>query len=298
MPSNKPKIEDKLGVVEVTTGLDTLMRSVIMLWGEAGVGKTTFAATMPGDKLWLSMGDNEHVSVQSRKDVYVAKLYDLTLETFFRQGQGDDPFGLDKYLSEHENVVSVVCDSLTALAFRALQKAVKIDKCGASNKFTPSMETPGLSAYGARNAIVFEVLTGLLRVTAKHNVHILITAHEDDPTMVEGQDVIDYVGVMLGGKIVTNAAWRLSEIWYMWQERTGNKEMRLAFRPTRKRKPMKTRMFRTDDAPDFILQYTPYKSDDAPGQMTIASWLEELEKTGGHKLALPVAKEAKKVVKK
>ncbi len=283
-----------LGNVPVTSGPDTIARMATMLWGPSGAGKTTFAATAPGDKLWLSFGDQEHVSVMHRKDVHVVKLYDMGIAELFKHVQNDNPLGLDKFLAENQNFHTVVCDSITAIAYRALQKAVLEDKVGQGRGFTPTMEAPGIAAYGGRNAIVIQVLTGLLKITAAHNVHFVATAHEDDPTTVQvnGQDVIDYIGVMLGGKIVNNTAWRFSEIWYMSQEDTGDKLRRLAIRATRKRKPMKSRMFVNNDSAEFRIDYDAEKPD--KNQMTIASWVEQWENNGYAKLPIPQIKGAKK----
>jgi len=270
-----------LGNVEVTSGAKAPNRLAILLWGPAACGKTTFAATAPGKKLWLSFGDNEHVSVMHRKDVIVANLSDMTVEELFKHAQNENPFGLDQFLAKQTEVETVVCDSLTAIAFKALQKAVA-DKIGAGKGFTPTMEAPGISAYGGRNAIVLVTLTGLLRVTAKHNVHIIITAHEADPVMND-QGVIEYISVMLGGQLVNNMSWRLSEIWHMSQDTTKDKVRRIAIRPTRRRRPMKTRMFSDKGEPDFQLRYDADKAD--KGQMTIADWYEKAR--DGVRLPIP-----------
>lgn len=278
VPIKKPGA-NRLGPVEVTSQATTPKRMVILLWSPAGTGKTTFAATAPGDKLWMSFGDQEHVAVAHRKDVYVADLSGMGYDDLFKHAQTDNPFGLDAYLSEHENIETVVCDSVTAIAFRALQKAVAM-KLGGSSKFTPTMEAPGLSAYGGRNAIVLEVLTGLLRITAKHGVHLILTAHEADPVL-DNEGTVQFITIMLGGKLVNNNTWRLSEIWYMSQE--GDKRM-LAVRPTRKRRPMKTRMFSGKGAAEFELKYDA----DAPdkGQMTIKSFYE-MWVDSGEKVPVP-----------
>lgn len=276
----------KIGSVEITQGLDAAIRMAILLWGPAGCGKTTFAATSPGDKLWLSLGDNEHVPVAHRKDVFVANLAGLGLDELFNQAQSDNPFGLDQILASNRNIQSVVLDSVTALTFRALQKAVK-EGVGGSATFRPSMLAPGQSAYGGRNAIVLEVLTGLLKVTAKHNVHIVIIAHEADPTTVKdgrGNDVIDYISIMLGGQLVNNVTLRLSEIWYMSQTISIDSERRLAFRPTRKRRPMKTRMFSDKAEPEFRIKYDADLPD--KGQMTIASWHQQFMHGGYKKITV------------
>lgn len=276
----------KLGPVTITSGSEIPNRMAILLWGPATCGKTTFSATAPGGKLWLSFGDQEHIPVMHRKDVQVANLSELGYEELFKHAQSDNPFGLDQILAEQTNIETVVADSLTSVAFRALQKSVS-DGIGRSAQFKPTMEAPGISAYGARNAIVMEVVTGLLRVTSKHGVNIIITAHEDDPvTRKEGaNDVIDYITVMLGGKLVNNMTWRLSEVWYMSQAAHGDKERRLAIRPMRNRRPMKTRMFSDKGEAEFILQYDADRPD--KGQMTIASWQEAWAKSGYVKLPVP-----------
>jgi hypothetical protein len=275
----------RVGPVDATTGEDVPKRIALLLWGPAACGKTSFAATAPGTKLWLSLGDQEHVSVSHRKDVVVANLSEVGYDELFKHAQSDDPFGLDTILYEHEEIQTVVLDSLTALAFRALQRAVAMG-LGRSKKdnFVPSIETPGLSAYGGRNAMVLATLTGLLRITAKYGVHLIVTAHEDDPERNADGTVL-YFTIMLGGKLVNNNTHRLSEIWYMSQEETAKGRRRIAVRPTRLRKPMKTRMFSGKDAPEFELTYDADKPD--KGQMTIASFFEKWTKGGGAKIPVP-----------
>ena len=67
---SEPKVL-KAGPVEIKKGAETPSRMATVIWGPATCGKTTFAATAPGEKLWFSFGDNEHVSVAQRKDVHV-----------------------------------------------------------------------------------------------------------------------------------------------------------------------------------------------------------------------------------
>ncbi len=280
----------KLGPFTVQTGKETPDRMAILLWGAATCGKTTFAATAPGKKLWISFGDNEHVSVANRDDVMVVNVSDLEASELFKHAQSENPFNLDTFLAQNTDIETVVCDSLTAIEYKALQLSVQNGN-GASRNFTPTMETPGVSAYGGRNAIVLATVTGLLRVTAKHNVHIIFTAHEADPTMVKGSkdDIIDYISVMLGGKLVNNTTWRLSEVWFMSQQDTGERSRKLAVRPTRKRKPMKTRLFLADGKaqPEFTLLYDSNKPDDAKGQMTISKWYYEWLDGGKQRIAIP-----------
>lgn len=278
-----------LGPVSMVSGGNVLSRMSILIWGLAGVGKTTYAATAPGKKLWLSFGDSEHLPIVHRKDTIVADFSGVGIEELFKHAQSENPFGLDQVLSDHQDIETLVCDSLTAVVYKALHLSIK-KRIGAGKGFIPTVEMPGISAYGGRNAIVLEVMQGLLRVTAKHKVHIVFTAHEDDPVMTDSSqgNIIDYVTVMLGGKIVGNTAWRLSEIWYMSQSELSGKERRIAIRPTRKRKPMKTRMFTDKGDPEFVVDYDADKPD--KGQMTIASFYEDWVKNEGEKLPIPKAR--------
>jgi len=284
----------KLGSVTAHKGDQSPARSAILLWGPAGSGKTTFAATAPGMKLWCSFGDNEATPVSGRKDVIIADLSHMGYDELFKHAQSDNPFGLDAILSDNKYIGTVVVDSATAIAYRALQKAVG-DGLGRGKLFHPTMEAPGIAAYGGRNAIVLATLTGFLRVTAKHNVNIVITAHEDDPTMkteVQGGrsvEVVDFIGVQLGGKLVNNMTWRLSEIWNL---REANNKRLLTVRNYGLRRPMKTRMFNTKEVPQIELTYDPDIADTAKGQMTIAAWHGEWLDHGRRSLAIPKPKKS------
>lgn len=273
------------GPFEISSNDAVSRRMTILLWGPAGDGKTTWAATAPGKKFWLSFGDNEHQSVISRKDIEVMHLYKYTYDEVLKHGRADNPFGLDQILATDTAIETVVCDSVTALTDMALRSAVSRG-LGASKGFTPTMEHPGMSAYGGRNAITLEVLTKLLRITAKHDVHLIITAHEADPEK-DQEGVVQYITIMLGGKLVNNVTFRLSEIWYLSQDGRGRQ---LAVRPTRKHRPMKTRMFTGIGEPEFILSYDSNKPD--KGQMTIASFYERWM-TADNKLPIPMSRRDK-----
>lgn len=282
----------KLGPIEVKSGKETPSRLSLLLWGAATCGKTTFAATAPGTKLWISFGDNEHVSVSNRDDVIVANVSDMGYEDLFKHCQSDNPFGLDSFLAVNTHVETVVVDSLTAIEFKALQKAVG-EGIGASSgrghaaAFKPTIENPGISAYGARNSIMLAVMTGFLRVTAKHNVHIIFTSHEGDPHMEDDQKTVAFYAMMLTSKVINNITWRLSEIWFMSQDTHGARERRIAVRPTRKRRPMKSRMFNLKGDPEFIVNYDNEKPDDAPDQMTISKWFDQWYDGGKQRIPVP-----------
>jgi len=256
----------------------------MILWGAAGVGKTTFAATAPGAKLWLSLGDNEHMSVVDRKDVDVIPLYKYAYAEVLESGRSYNPFNLDRILSEREDIDTVVFDSLTALSDIALRQAV--DMRLMTGKQAPTIENPGWAAYGGRNAMTLTVMNRLLNVAAKHGVHLIMTAHEADPEKDDKGDVQSY-SIMLGGKLVNNIAWRISEFWYMSEDGRGRQ---LAIRPTRKRKPMKSRMFKGVGPPEFVVDYDADKPD--AGQMTIASFFNKWA-ANGSKLPIPPSRRDK-----
>jgi hypothetical protein len=217
--------------------------------------------------------------VQDRTDITVANLSSLTPEELFKHAKSDNPFGLDQILADNEEIETVVLDSATALVGLALNRAVDTGIGTSRRGFSPTIEEPGQAAYGARNALTLKVITGLLRVTAKHNVHLIITAHESDPVYVteDGKEVVSHYSVMLGGQLVNHTTFRLSEIWYMSLMQNVRK---LAVRSNvRKRRPMKTRMFSGKGDAEFILEYDADLPD--TGQMTIAKWYHEWLDNGG-----------------
>lgn len=274
--------EFNLGPVVVRSGLEAPRRMSVLIWGAAATGKTTFAATAPGNKLWLSFGDQEHVSVAHRPDVKVADYSGLTPEELFKHANSDNPFGLDKVLAERPEIQTVVCDSVTMLVYNALQHSIKSAIGAGRRGFVPTIEEPGQAAYGARNALTLRVLGGLLRVTGKHGVHFICTAHEADPIreIVNGKETTTAVCIMLGGQLANHVTSRLSEIWYMSVYSPAGKtaERRLAIRSVRLRRPVKTRMFSGKTPSEFALEYDADKPD--KGQMTIAGWYDEWRKRG------------------
>lgn len=293
-----PKKPTMLAGLNIMSKGEIDLRMALLLWGDAGIGKTTFAATAPGKKLWLSMGDNEHVSVIGRGDIEAVDLSAMSRQDLFKQLKNENPLGLDTYLAEHTDIETVVFDSCTALVYRALERAVYDEKVGASRTFVPTMEAPGRSAYGGRNQIVVEVLQGLMRVTAKHGVHFITTAHEDDPTYRKDErgnetSTVEAIKVMLGGKILNNVSFRFSEIWCMrWQGVGPKKHRTLTVRAHGLRKPMKTRMFRADQHAEFELTFDAAKPD-ARQAHTIAKWHDAWEKASGAKINVPAAKKDK-----
>jgi len=274
----------KIGGIDVITSSDTqAKRLTLLLWGMSGVGKTTLAATMPGRKLLLNLDPDGHISVSNRNDVDILDLSALSTDDVLNKLKSDNnPLNLEEAL-KHGTYQSVILDSATSLSQRALENAVK-QRLGASarSNFTPSMEAPGLAAYGGRNAILLTCIKGLLRVTGRYNCHCCIISHEDEPKISDAGEVL-YITMMLGGKLVSNVSLQLSEVWFM-SESSGEKK--LAIRPCRSRKPMKTRMFVANSNPEFPVSFNPDLWEDLDNN-PIAKWWNEWEKGGGAKLSLP-----------
>lgn len=269
------------------TGPDDNVRMVMLLWGQANVGKTTWAATAPGNKLWLSFGDNEHVPVSHRKDVYRIELFGLSHDEIFKHGVGTNPFGIKSIIAE-QRIKTIVCDSLTAVQDLALSKAVA-DKIGGSDKFVPSMAQPGRSAFGGRNQFLLEIMRAVAGVGAVTGCHVIFTSHENDPqTRTEGGvETIDLISMSLGGQLVNKVSHRISEIWNFRQEQGGARNRIITTRISAKRRPMKTRMFDQHGSASFVLNYNPDKPDNAPGQMTIAGFHEQWVRSGLKRIPVP-----------
>src|SRR5215831_9390967 len=258
----------------IHSGLEIKSRMSLVLWGPSSSGKTTWAATAPGPlKLWLSFGSDETVPIQHRPDVKVMNLSGYTCEEIFKHGTGHNPFGLDKLLPARKDIGTVVCDSITAIQDLGLEKAVN-DGIGRSAKdgFIPTLQFPGRSAYGGRNANTLHLMKCLLQVTARHNRHIIFTAHENEPRTRPKDDSIISIDMSLGGMQLNTVTGRVSEIWNLRRDLSRNQNQIVSVRTYGFRRPLKTRMFDQKGEPSFRLEYDPSLPDEHPKQMTIAKF--------------------------
>ncbi len=222
----------ELGQFKITQGGEPPSRFSMLLWGPAGCGKTTLAASAPGKKLWINFDPDGTDSLTGRDDFM---LLDLAAagKSVVQKFKTDDGLGLGKILSDDTmGIDTVVVDSLTSYAQLAVEEGISLTK-GAT------LERPSPGAYGARNALTLRLIAGLLRLTHKYNKHIIFITHEDAAVTDDDGHVL-YITMQLGGKLPDQAALQISEVWFM--NDTG-KDRRIAVRPVRSRKPMKTRMF-------------------------------------------------------
>lgn len=261
------------GGIQVQSAETKDRRISALIWGPAGSGKTTLAATAPGRKLWVNFDPDGTDSIAYRDDILIADLSNQKY-TITDKFKSDDGLGIGKLLADPDaGIDTVVVDSLTAYSQLAVES-------GIANTKGATLERPSPGAYGARNALTLRLVTGILRLTALHKKHVIFTTHEDSAVTDENGNTL-YITMMLGGKLPDQAALQISEVWYM--NDTG-KERRIATRPVRGRKPMKSRMFDNTTTPEFVWQYDINKPDP---KYEMATWFKEWEAGGCKKIAVP-----------
>lgn len=277
-----PSTEIKLGNYTLNTPSEKAQRVSMLLWGSAGCGKTTLASTAPGKKLWINFDPDGTASIanraKARNDIIVLDLAsekDNIVEKF----KVADPLGLTKFLTENPDVETVVIDSVTNFGDKALAHGVEIAK-GTSKGRGATLEDPGFSGYGNKNTWMRLMVKHMLEVTGKLNRHVIFIAHEDKPT-TNDQGAVLFITIMLGSSLSEQVPLQISEVWAMTD--TG-KERRIAVRPCRSRKPMKTRMFSANSSePEFKWNYD---ADKLEGD-GIAEWYAAWKANGFAKLQLP-----------
>ena len=255
----------------LTGPTSTNMRIALGLWGDSGSGKTTLAATAPGVKLWIQFDPDGVLSLAGRDDIIVL---DVSTEPhgFVKKFESDNPMGLDNWLRDHPEVETVVIDSLTSYAFLALQNAV-------ASTPRSSLERPGIPGYSYRNTVVLRLVTTLMKLTHKHNRHVIFITHEAAPEMDDNGNTTG-ITMALNKGAANQLGMKLNEMWHLSD---NGKSHTIAVRPVRMRRPMKTRMWDAQKAPEFEWKFNPVTREGG----TIAQWFETWRAGGGAKLALP-----------
>lgn len=219
-------------------------RFTMLLWGPSGCGKTTLASTAPGKKLYIQFDPGGTKVLADNNDTEVLDLSDQRPSITDRL-KGENPLGIEKFITDN-GITTVVLDSLTTLSNLCLENAVRLGSYKGS-----TLETPGLQAYGHRNAQLLEIVKQLLRSTGKTNTNLILIAHENTPEK-DKEGVVIYISIMLGGALPEYTSLNLDEVW--WMQDTG-KDRRIAIRPVRSRKPMKSRMFKMTGEPEFMVRH-------------------------------------------
>ena len=259
------------GNIPITAPTIENMNLNMLIWGDSGSGKTTLAATAPGTKLFVMLDPGGELSLADRSDVALLNLSTEPPSKMMAQFNTADPYGLGKLLVARPDFETVVVDSMTTLAYAALQNAVVINKS--------SIERPGMHGYTYRNASVLRSTVALMRLCSEHKRNLILITHEGNADRNDEGSVLS-VTMALSEGTANQVGLRFNEVW--WVSDTGT-ERRIAVRPCRLRKPMKTRLFRSDK-PEFVWHYDP---DTLVGE-GIADWIHQWQERGGKKLPLPV----------
>ena len=269
-------MEIKLGAYEVKPVAEQVSRLALMLWGAAGIGKTTLAATAPGKKLWLSFDDGGTDSLTHRDDVLVVNLAhekNNIIDKFKR----DDGLGLGALLAAHPDIETVVVDSTTRLSQMALEHMITL-----GIHKSAKLELPGMGSYGGRNALLLRMFVDVMNVTGKYNRNVIFISHEAEPKTNDDGHVLS-ISMALGGQLPSLTTQKLGEVWFM-QDVKGKRMLDL--RPFRVYKPMKTRMF--DIGPGKPSQFEwKYDIDNPDPAFEIATWYRKWREGNGAKISLP-----------
>jgi len=258
------------GTIPITAPTIENMSLNMLIWGDSGSGKTTLAATAPGTKLFVMLDPGGELSLAGRSDVALLNLSIESPSRMMAQFNTTDPYGLGKLLVARPDFETVVVDSMTTLAYAALQNAVIINKS--------SIERPGMHGYTYRNASVLRATITLMKLCAEHKRNLVLITHEGNADRSDEGAVLS-VTMALSDGVANQVGLRFNEVWHLSDLGT---ERRIAIRPCRLRRPMKTRLFNADK-PEFIWYYN---ADTQVGE-GIADWYHAWQASGGKKLPVP-----------
>lgn len=281
-------MEIKLGSYEVKPASEQVSRLAMLLWGAAGCGKTTLAATAPGKKLWLLFDDGGTDSIASlaaecnvptsvlKEEILVVNLAhekNAIIDKFKR----DDGLGLGTLLAAHPDIETVVVDSTTRLSQMALERMIEL-----GIHKSAKLELPGMGSYGGRNALLLRMFVDIMNVTGKYNRNVIFISHEAEPKTNDDGHVLS-ITMALGGQLPSLTTQKLGEVWYM-SDIKGKRMLDL--RPFRVYKPMKSRMF--DLGPNKPSQFEwKYDIDKPDPAFEIATWYNKWREGNGAKISLP-----------
>ena len=241
--------------MEATPIQNVMSRLSGVIWGDAKTGKTTWAMSLPGKKLLVNFDPDGYYSVAHRTDFDLLDLSHFPPQEAMRQA---DKVG--EYILKHKDEYqSVIVDSLTTLVEIALHDAV-LSGVGKGRDFVPTIDAPGLAAYGGRNNRVNSVLSRILRATSQATLNCFFIAHQDDPEFEkDGKTIVQHT-MMLSAKIRNIQTLKMSEIYHIALASGDRRVVYTA--PFGVKKPMGSRIFDTRVVKKFDLVYDIDKSDE------------------------------------
>lgn len=250
-----------------------------LLWGLAKCGKTTFLTSLPGRKLFVMLDPDGDQSLPDRDDIYIMRLYEHDDATVLRYLSDKLPTLLRR---NEEKFDSLVLDSLSTLGQIALNEAIRTN-VGASKKsdFTPTLDAPGLTAYGSRTARTVDIVNKILRATGSVGMHCFFTGHEDTAEVDDKGNFL-FITLTLSGKAISGVGLNVSEIWHM---RHHDRKWHVSIAPCRGKQPMGSRIFDVTGAPEFELKFNPTLGVSQPH--SVAMWFQQWVEGGRNKLPLP-----------
>lgn len=254
---------------------DRKSRTSGVIWGLAKCGKSTFLLSLPGKKLYVMLDPDGDQSLPDHPDLVILRMYEQPNDVILRYLTDNLPVLLRK--GEYN---SVIYDSLSTLGQIALMEAIRTG-VGASNKFTPTIEAPGLSAYGARTSNIVNIANKALRATSVVGSHCWFTSHEDEPKTNDKGEFL-YITMTLSGKTISYIGLNVSEIWHM---RMHDKKWFLSIANSRGKQPMGSRLFDVTGPSEFQLKFDPELMTDQPHSIT--TWYNAWVDGGRKKLPLP-----------
>lgn len=205
-----------MGKVQKATDIGFPKTSNIMLYGEPGAGKTTFATTFPKPILFLDV-DNRHQSYAGMKGVdYIVYKDEGKTAGAYRDFMKD----IRKYQRDSD-YATIVLDSTTTLL-----RLIKNDLLGMRGVGNASTEGLSLAQWGTvveRFERIFDIMRG-------YDTHVIVTSHEQ-AFQDELTGEIKRVVMMVGKKFPQKAPLFFDEIYRCFREEgRGDEQAEYLFR--------------------------------------------------------------------
>jgi hypothetical protein len=245
----------------------------MLLWGTAGCGKTHFANTAPGKRLFLNFDPDGTASLPLDEDTLLLD-YSQEPDSCVSQVQSTlNPYNLDTLLKQDPSISTVIVDSVTAFTSKAVAHSL-------GHRSAPGavFENPGPAGYGFRNRHALGLAKSMLLVTARHNRNVIFICHEDVPVMND-KGVVIMITLLLGGSLREEVPIHISEVWHM-QDKVDHRVVQV--RSGLLYRPMKSRMFDTTYESEFIVS-----NKASPSKVTLASQFQRWRDAKYEKIKVP-----------